>query len=65
MGESKVRFKKGDKVMFLGIFDHNLAWELWARDDDLIPMAVYEVEYSPLRLKGKRYPYIGRYFQKI
>ena len=67
-------FKKGDKVMFLGIHDNDSGALIHAERDSLVVMRIYEVEILPthkavlkynLGLKGCIVNHVSRYFQKV
>jgi len=67
---SKLEFKKGDKIMFLGIFDNMGVYQKWAKTDGLVPLRVYEVadtysNHPLITLMGRDALHHRRYFQKI
>jgi len=65
-----MRFKVGDKVMFLGVPEDPAYYAYAPRSDSLIPMQVYTVslvnwEATTIKLEGKAYWQLSRFFQKV
>jgi len=65
-----MRFKVGDKVMFLGVPEDPAYYAYAARSDFLIPMRVYTVllvawETDRIKLKEKAHWHLSRFFQKV
>jgi len=63
-------FKKGDKVMFLGILDKASCYTYPVKEDSLIPMKIYIVKQikpvlNVIELEGKLYWHPSRFFQKV
>jgi len=65
-----MRFKEGDRVMFLGAPEHDSDSILYSREDSLIPMQVYivvrqTVHSDRISLKRRAYWHRNKYFQKV
>ena len=63
-------FKKGDKVMFLGVLEKTVYYAWAAKEDSLIPMKIYTVKQikpvlNIIELEGKLYWHNAELFQKV
>jgi len=63
-------FKKGDKVMFLGVLEKTAYYAYLVTEDSLVLMKIYTVKQKAqksdkIKLRGKLYWHPSRFFQKV